>query len=140
MLKIVNDGQRIVETNYWGTEHARRGFLYLSWNAGAGRLLVPDSARQMLREMKNVRHVIVSRGRWIEMGGRDALELLFEDGSKNPFAIHLVVQQCDRMIPDEQQGGGFDIAIWTPKGEQLRFPGKYRVVPALPCLEKWGEQ
>lgn len=61
MITISNDGQKIVSTNYWDTEHAKRGFLYLSWNAGAGRLLLPDT----------------------------------------------------------NQGGGFDVVVWTQEGEKL---------------------
>ena len=62
MLEIRNQGQAILSTNYWDSDHAKAGYFYLSWNAGAGRLLVPDSQKATLREMKGAREVIISRG------------------------------------------------------------------------------
>lgn len=138
MLTIENQGQAIKSTNYWDSEHARRGLVYLSWNAGAGRLLVPDVAKAYLREMKGAREVIVSRGPWTDQGCRDAIELLWEDGSDSPFCIHLLMEQCDRLIPEAEQGGGFDIAVWTRGGMKGRWPGRYRVVAEIPCLEPWA--
>lgn len=137
MLQIVNQGQIIKSTNYWDSDHARAGYFYLSWNAGAGRVLIPDQAKTYLREMKGASEVIVSRGSWAEQGGRDALELMWEDGSDEPFCLHLVAEQCDRLIPDTDQGGGFVIAVWTRSGLKGRWPGRYRVVDHIPYLLPW---
>lgn len=52
MIKIVNNGEDIKSTNYWGMEHAKQGLLYLSGNAKVWRLLLPLSVEQgMLAEM-----------------------------------------------------------------------------------------
>lgn len=139
MLTIGNKGQAIADTNYWGSEHASKGLVFLSWNAGAGRLLIPDCQKPMLREMRSAKHVIVSRGPWTEQGGREALELLFEDGSESPFCIHMLEEQCDRRLPSTEQGGGFYIAVWTRGGMKLRLPGKYREVKQIPCMLPWNE-
>jgi len=103
-IQIENRGQAIVKTNYWDSEYAQAGMFYLSWNAGAARLLVPDAQKLTLPEMRTAKYVIVSRGPWDDHGGRDALELLFEDGSDAPFAVHLVSEQTDR--PDPGDGSG----------------------------------
>lgn len=132
-----NCGQRLVSTNYWDSEHARRGYFFLTWNAGAARLLVPDSQKPLLREMKGAREVILSRGPWTEQNGREALELLWEDGSDNPFVIHLVTEQCDRLAPSEDQGSGLTVIALTRGGEKGRWAARYRVVTALPSLEPW---
>ncbi|HAV1239711.1 TPA: hypothetical protein JGU28_004489 [Salmonella enterica] len=137
MFTISNSGQAIRETNYWQTEQALGGYVYLSWNAGAARLLVPDQAKSMLREIKSADYVIISKGKY---NGRDALELLFEDGSDNPFCVHMLTEQTDRMLPENEQGGGFVVTIWTRGGQKGRFQGKYREVAILPCLEPWSEQ
>ena len=137
MLKIGNRGQMILATNYWESEQARAGYFFLSWNAGAARLLVPDVQKAVLREIKGAREVIISRGPWTDHGGREALELLWEDGSDNPFCIHLVAEQCDRLIPDTDQGGGFVVTAWTRGGLKGRWPGRYRVVAEIPCLTPW---
>lgn len=71
-------------------------------------------------------------------GGRDAWELLFEDGSDAPYCLHLIMEQSDRRLPDKDQGGGFVITVWTREGEQLRLPGKYRKVREVPCMAPLG--
>ncbi len=139
-ITITNRGQAIESTNYWDSQQAAAGFFFLSTNAGAMRLLVPDSHARQVREMRGAHFVIVSRGPWVDQGGRDAIELLFEDGSDSPYCIHMLADQCDRIAPDAEQGGGFVVTVWTRAGEQLRMPGKYRVVNALPCLDPWVEQ
>lgn len=138
MIGIRNQGQAIKYTTYWESEQAKNGYAYLTWNAGAARLLLPDSIKSALREMKSAKYVIISRGPWAEQGGRDAIELLFEDNSDNPYCIHLVAEQCDRLLPETDQGAGFVVTVWTRGGEKLRFPGKYRQVTNIPCLEPWG--
>jgi len=138
-IQIENRCQAIAKTNYFDCEHAQAGMFYLSWNAGAARLLVPDVQKFTLPEMRTAKYVIVSRGPWDDQGGRDALELLFEDGSDAPFAVHLVAEQTDRLIPEADQGGGFVVTVWTRGGEKMRIPGKYRVADALPCLLPWAE-
>lgn len=137
LITIGNNGQKIVKTNYWQTKHAEKGFVYLSWNAGAGRLLVPKNQEHILDEMKTGVYVIVSRGKWNE---RDALELLFEDNTDAPYSISIVSDQTDRLLPETDQGGGFVIAVWTENGKQLELPAKYREVESLPCLLAWSEQ
>ena len=84
--------------------------------------------------MASAQYVIVSKGKW---EGRDALELLFEDGSEAPYSIHLVTEQTDRIIPDHQHGERFAFAIWAKEGLVKSLTGKYRVVDTLPCLEPW---
>lgn len=138
MIEIQNRGQALVATNYWDTPHAQAGYCYLSWNASAARLLVPDPQKSLLREMKGATEVIISRGPWAAQGGREALELLWEDGSDEPFCLHLVTEQCDRLIPETDQGGGFVVIVYTRGGEKGRWSGRYRIVPEIPWLKPWA--
>lgn len=140
MIAIKNNGMSIVSTNYWNTEHAGAGYCFLSLNAGAARLLVPDAAMPMLKEMRGAKEVIISRGPWTDHGGREALELMWEDGSDEPFTLYMTAEQCDRLIPAEDQGGGIAVIVYTRGGEKGRWPGRYRIVSALPCLEPWRAQ
>lgn len=78
MISVVNEGQAIKHTDYWKSEQARAGYLFLSWNAGAARLLLPDASEALLKEMRGAQYVIISKG---EPEGRAPLELLFEDGT-----------------------------------------------------------
>ncbi len=135
MIKIVNDGQRIVETNYFDHPNAMGGLFFVSWNAGACRLLVPDSMRADLHDMQTAKYVIISSGKWSGKG--NALEILFEDDSDCPYVINLQIEQTDRSIPDTDQGGGLVFTAWDRHGERLQLPGKYRCVDRLPCLLPW---
>lgn len=138
LLRIDNDGQSIRWTNYWDSPYAAAGVFFLTWNAGAGRLLLPPSAESMLSDMAAADYVIVSAGPWPAINKAQALEILFEDHGDSPFAIQIGPEQTDRMLPDGDQGGGFAVTVWTRAGgERLRLPGKYRKVDRLPCLQPW---
>ena len=137
MFQIANAGSDITRTNYWDSPQATAGYYYLSWNAGVGRLLVPDAQIHALQEMQGAKEVIISRGPWADQANRDALELLWEDGSETPFVITLVAQQCDRMLPATNQGGGFMVTAWTRSGKQDSWNGRYREVLSIPCMQPW---
>ncbi|MFZ3621825.1 hypothetical protein ACOYA6_21565 [Leclercia barmai] len=134
MISVVNEGQAIKHTDYWQSEQARVGYLFLSWNAGAARLLVPDASEALLKEVRGSQYVIISKG---EPEGRAALELLFEDGSDTPFVVHILLEQSDRLQTEAEQGGDFVVRVWTRGGSQLQYPGKYRVVGTLPDFSPW---
>ncbi|MCK7579296.1 MAG: hypothetical protein MZV65_28570 [Chromatiales bacterium] len=123
MIRIQNRGQAIAATDYWSSAHAANGLVFLSWNAGCARLLIPDAAKSILRELKGAREVIISRGPWVDHDNRDALELLWEDGSDAPFALHIVAEQCDRLIPDAEQGGGFQRRRLDPRRDERALAG-----------------
>ncbi len=92
MIEIRNDGPRLVFTNYWHTEHARRGLCYLSGNAGALRLLVPRAAADMLPEMRTGKSLLIEDS--MSAPGA-AYDLVFEDGSSSPFCLLLDRRQVD---------------------------------------------
>lgn len=48
-----NDGPEIVTANYWQSEYARAGNLYISCNAGCVRVLVPPVHRGMVDECRS---------------------------------------------------------------------------------------
>lgn len=137
LLTIANRGQTITSTNYFDSSAAADGLFFLSWNAGAGRLLVPDSQRHILKETKSAKYVIVSNGPWIEMGAIPAYELLFEDHSDAPFVLYLPHTSSDRSLPASDKADGFYITIWTRSGLRQRLAARYRKVAAIPCLQEW---
>jgi hypothetical protein len=138
-LIILNDGQAITETNFWDGYDI--GQFQLSYNAGALRLLVPESCTdRIIEETKNVREVIVSRGPWPEMGLAVALEILFEDDSNAPLSLQMDTNAVDIMPSPKDHGKEIVFSLWI-KGaiKHKEFPGKVRIVPTLPYLKKWGE-
>lgn len=141
-LIFENDGPILSRTNYFDSEYAKEGNFYLSWNAGTARLLVPDSMKSHLHEMKNTKYVIITRGNWTEVGKKNAIELLFEDHSDEPYCIFLSPEQSDRLIPKSDQGSSdnFFISVYVRMGEKFRFPAKYRIVEEIPYLKAWEEK
>lgn len=94
---LQNAVQDLAFTNYWDSDQAQAGLFYLSSNAGAWRLLVPDAQAGALTEM--------STGRFVEaelevVEGRRCVLLWFVDGSRNPFCLLLDRRQVNgAMVP-----------------------------------------
>lgn len=135
IITFENEGQEIRATSYWTSEYFRRGVVYLSTNAGAFRLLVPP--QMSIEDMVAADEVIVSRGAWPAAGKRDALELLFEDYSDNPFCIHIGPEQIDRMPSDSDRHKTFVFALWAQAGKVKELPARYRKVKRIPYLKPW---
>ena len=76
-LTIENDGPEILSSDFWDSEMAKDEYFHLSINAGAARLLIPDSRIGEVKEMEACKLVILSRGPWPQAGIKDAIEVLF---------------------------------------------------------------
>jgi hypothetical protein len=136
-IMISNDGRLIESTNYWSSIYAKNGKVYFSVNAGCIRLLLPDTTPAFIGDdvLDSTQYVIVSRG---TIHGVDGYEVLFEDGSDNPFVIHTLANQWDRLLPAAESGRtgiGFDV---YKNGQRIReMTAKFRAVSSLPYLKPW---
>lgn len=141
VVEVTNHGPLILGSSYWGSEMERRGLFFLSPNAGCIRLLVPSVHRQAIQEMRTGKHVILSRGPWPERGQADALELLFDDGSASPFALHLTAASCALLPGEPDAGREWTFAAWDMKKgvphRALERVCRWRRVASLPCLRPW---
>lgn len=141
---IQNDGPRIRMTNYFESEYARNGFYYLSINAGAFRLLVPDRQLSEIEEWKTAREVIVSRGPWPQHNRTDIVEILFEDDSDTPYIIHIGTEQIDWMPSDADQDVAgtpprWRFAVLTKAGKVMDLPCRYRHVDHVPWMKPFEQ-
>lgn len=131
-IAISNDGPEIRTTDYWTSDLAAIGNSFLSWNAGAARLLLSQRMAADIAGMKAADHVIISRGSLAGFGP-DALEVLFDDGSDTPYCVHLARSHYDHLIAQSSSGPtGF--TAWTMEGKAFALPAWYRVVRHLPDL------
>lgn len=121
-ITIENQGPIIRATNYWQTPQAKAGGLYLSWNAGAARLLAPGLTETDFADMRSAREVVVTRGPWRDV---DAYELLFEDDSDAPYSVCLGVHQSDRLLPASDDGKKIRVLVYSPKGLEVDLPGRF---------------
>jgi len=136
MLMIENDGQLIKKTNYFESELARAGKFFLSMNAGAFRLLIPESLENAIKnEIKLAKSFIIVRGPWHQMHIKDALELIFDDKSDEPFSLQLTEKSLDRWPNAGDEGKEFVLTIWV-KGLKtiLNTRIKYKRVSEIPCV------
>ncbi len=104
LITIKNDGNAIREINFWVSSHARKELMYLSGNAGAWRLLVPDICQIHLSEM--------ATGKYAEMelsthAGVPAVTIWFEDGTRTPYRLLLDLRSVDRKITPLKAGHAF---------------------------------
>ncbi len=135
VITIGNDGQELAETNYFESEYARSGKVYMSINAGAFRLLFPDSMLNMLEDMSSAKEVVISLGKWPDAGKHLAFEILFEDFSDNPFCLHIGSEMIDRIPNDMHRKDETIFTIWTSKGKVLTLPCYTRKVNKIPYLK-----
>lgn len=143
MIHVENHGPLIIATNYWASEYATAGKMFCSVNAGAVRLLLPPSFRPAINAMRAAREVVLSRGPWPEAGVIEAVEIMFDDGSDNPWCAHLTSESFDILPADPPPGREWIISVWIAKKEKphksLERPCHWRRVPRVPWLRPWIE-
>ncbi len=137
MITIANNGPLIAHTNYWQSEYFHSGYALLSWNAGVARLMLPDAMKSWLRDMTTAKHVIISRGPMLQAGGRDGLEILFDDFSDHPYALSMGTEQA-LQVPADTVRENFRLTVWTRGGLKQSHRAMFRRVAQLPCMAPWG--
>jgi hypothetical protein len=140
MIQISNHGPLILSTNYWDSELAQAGKLFVSVNAGAIRVLLPPSRYGDLQDMRAGKACVLSRGPWPEQQLAEGIELMWDDGSEAPYALFLTPESFD-MLPGEPQGGREWIcAVYVAKDgrphKSLERRCHWRRVERIPCLER----
>jgi hypothetical protein len=134
-LVIENNGPEIFSSNFWDSETAS---FFLSVNAGAARLLIPDSRIDEIRKMTG-KLVILSRGPCWPQADKDAIEIMFDDGSKTPYSIQLMEEQTDQLISASMHGRDLTFSAWGKNAVKIfERPARFRTVIRLPCLEAWS--
>jgi hypothetical protein len=136
-VEIKNDGPKLVDSNWWSLPGGE-DLYFLSANAGALRLLVPDSWVLSIPEMTdNVQNVVVSKNQFPERG-LFAVEILFDDGSVTPFSIQLSINQTDCLLADLGSSGPVPLLVYVNHGGPLcvlRMSAHIRPAPRLPWLK-----
>jgi hypothetical protein len=136
MLNIQNDGARILATNFFETEQAKAGKFFVSVNAGALRLLIPAAHVQIVEEIEKAEYAILSRGPWPAEGQAEAVEILFEDHSDSPFALHLSRSSFDMLPAKPQAGKHWRLTAWVEGPRQVGdWLCHWRRVAQIPWLK-----
>lgn len=132
-IHIENNEAEIVKSNYWDSPLAASGSFYLSIDARAFRLLIPPQYEDQVPDMLTGRYAAITRGPYQD---QDTLEILLDDGSDNPCALHLDVRHCDcQPLPSDVGREDMTLTLWTA-GPRKRgsFRAVYRTAERLPFL------
>lgn len=142
LLRVDNHGPLVTATNFWDTDLARNGKVFASVNAGAIRVLLPPQLYPLIAEMRTGRECVLSRGPWPEAGHADAVEIMWDDGSRSPFALHLTPESFDLLPAEPEPGREWTCTVWTAKDgrphKALERRCHWRRVERLPWLKPWG--
>ncbi len=137
-LTITNNGQQIIETNYWQSFYAQSRMMFLTLNAGAFRLLVPHELESYITEFHTAKDVIISRGDWVQAKRPNAVEVLFDDHTITPFAVTLCSGQIDRLPVSSDVGKEYVFTAWVWREKPVcvyRNDCFYRTVARIPYLK-----
>jgi hypothetical protein len=141
-IVTTNDGPLIISSTYWGSDYDQAGKVFASVNAGTIRILLPRTMHQLALECQGAEYAILSRGPWWEKRLDDAIEIVWEDHSDSPYALHLSPSSFDQMPVEPPAGRQWRIAVWELVAGQPRraceHPCHYRRVPHLPWLQPLG--
>jgi len=133
-LEIHNDGEAIASTNYWDSPHAEAGYVFLSRQGGAVRLLIPDQLASLPQDVGEPREVLISRGPYPDGGFDDAVEVLFEDDSNAPYMMIVPVQCTDYPPTVDEHGRVTQCTLWTREGCVGAYHAVLQTVPRLPYM------
>ena len=140
-IMVENNEQEIISTNYWESEYAQNGYFYLSINAGAFRLLVPENQEQLINEFKTGEYCIISKGPSPSPLHPFAIELLFEDHTSTPFHLILCAGQVERNPSDRDAGKKYTLSVWKNGcNKVLEMDAYFRLVNRIPYLKPLGNE
>jgi len=139
---VQNNGKEVISSNYWESDLARAGKYYLSTNARSFRLLLPDSLRGFVDEMKTGRTIVVTVGPWPSLGVMSpCFEILFDDGSNSPFCLHMNVESTDGILPIAEDAGmtaTFSVWVRGTNGPKKVFEKECHIrFGTIPDLRPW---
>ena len=147
MIQLSNHGPLLTATNYWESDLARAGKVFVSINAGAIRVLLPPRLYGALTDMRAAPECVLSRGPWPAAVAPDnlfgeAVEIMWDDGSDAPYALHLAPASFDLLPAEPEPGREWVLAVYVAKDgrphKSLERKCHWRRVERIPCLAPWS--
>ena len=141
---ITNNGPEVISTNFWDKDFLPGKAYYVSINAGAFRLLIQKKAEFLIPQMtENVTEVIITEGEFEGCPG--GFEVMFEDGSPTPFALH-IGSEAFQTLPgprDYIKDRTYVFSVWKAGPNKnpvkcLELPARLRKSKRLPYMKPWG--
>ena len=131
--------RRIPSTNFFETEQAKAGKFFVSVNADTLRLFIPDAHAAIIKKIESAEYVILSLGHWPAEEHAEGVELLWEDHTDAPFALHLPASSFDMLPAEPEPGRHWYITVWVNGPKQVgEWRCHWRRVPEIPWLKPLG--
>jgi hypothetical protein len=141
IISVQNHGPLIVASNYWASDLAAAGKLWVSVNAGAIRVLLPRARWSDVNDMRQAKYCVLSRGPWPAEGQPEGIEIMWEDGSDAPYALHLTPASFDVLPGEPEAGREWVLSVWTEKDgvphKAIERICHWRRVAKIPSLAPW---
>jgi hypothetical protein len=141
LIQVSNHGPLITSTDYFSSELAQRGLVFCSVNAGAIRILLPRERWPDLNDMRQSKYCVLSRGPWPGERKPEAIEIMFEDHSGSPYALHLTPESFDMLPAEPPPGREWICTAWIEKDgaphKSLERICHWRRVDKIPCMRAW---
>jgi hypothetical protein len=130
----VNTGS-ILETNYFESDIAKNGYLFLSIFSNNFRLLIPERLKGIRNQIESIKSVIVTKGK---MGSFDidCIEMMFEDYTLTPLCIYIDKNLTDFMPDSSYLKKELSFEAYFSVSEKICYDAFYRISP-LPCRKEY---
>lgn len=143
-IAISNHGPLITATNYF--DHpicTERSLVWCSVNAGAIRVLLPQPTWGILTDMRAGKVCVLSRGPWPAARLPDAVEIMWDDGTQSPFALHFSPESFDLLPGEPPKDQEWVCSVYVRKDgrphKALERKCHWRRVPSIPWMKPWGK-
>jgi hypothetical protein len=141
LIQVSNDGPLITSTDYWTSDVASAGKVFVSVHAGAIRVLLPRDRWGDLYDMRAGKYCVLSRGPWPAERQPEAIEIMWEDESESPYALYLTPESFDMLPGEADPGREWVCSVWIEKDgnphKSLERICHWRRVAQLPYLKAW---
>jgi hypothetical protein len=119
LITFENDEKEIIATNYYQTELNTHNKFYVSLNAGAFRLLIPETlTEKIIYELNLSKKILIFRKKL--SFGLIGFQILLDDGSSNPFIFEFTENSFDRLPIREDSGRKFTFLAYGKKKETIQ--------------------
>lgn len=120
IIIIKNDGKEIKSTNYFDSELNKHGKYYVSLNAGAFRLLIPDQyVNEIKQELRLAKKIVITRKALQIGGGLQGFEILLDDESDDPYTLQFSENSFDRLPEKTDENKYFAFSAWIRENKKV---------------------
>jgi hypothetical protein len=107
------------------------------------RVLLPPAHYGVLADMRAAQYCVLSRGPWPAEHKLEAIEIMWDDGSDSPFALHLTPDSFDLLPAEPEAGREWTLAVYVAKDARphkaLERRCYWRRAPHLPWMKPWKD-